>query len=90
MRVSSTSLQLNKIRQEMEQLEKQKREYGRTYERVHSSAAPIAVPPRSVKSLTIVRPPCWCRRRCCCVEQSSQEARTMQATRAFMPRKPLS
>jgi hypothetical protein len=54
-RISSTSQQLQKIRAECEQLEKQKKEYHRQYERIHSGTAPVSVPPRSVKSLTIVR-----------------------------------
>ena len=54
-RVSSTTAQLNKVAEEMRALEKQKQRYRKTYERTHASGAAVVVPPRSVKTLTVVR-----------------------------------
>lgn len=52
-RVSSTTRVLEKIRDEVAEIEKQKKTFNRIYERVHSAAAPVAVPPRSIKNLTV-------------------------------------
>ena len=57
-RVSSTTATLNQVRQEMVAMHKQKLAHQRQYERMHSGAAPVAVPPRSVKELTVVRGGC--------------------------------
>ena len=55
-RKSSTTATLEKLREEKEVLDKQRAAYQRQYERIHSGTAPVAVPPRSVKSLTVVSP----------------------------------
>jgi hypothetical protein len=52
--VSSTTLQVERIKQEMREKERQRRAYQKMYETQHAAGTPITMPSRSAKQLTVV------------------------------------